>query len=689
MKVNKENEKVTQQQISNNALFLHEFMKNIDIRLFTPSFYKYIMDFLQIEKVRKYKNQFVINTFIPPFPGPAFDRFLSTYFSDAKRTPIQSVDLAVTNACVFNCWHCYNAGRVLNDIPTQSMQKIVQQLQELGAIVINFTGGEPCLRHDIADICSSLKENSCGVLATTGYGFTDDLAKRLRDTRVYSISISLDSANEQEHDRMRGAPGAFKIALKGIETAKKWGFYTYTCAVPSKKLLQENNFRKLVELNVNLGVNELQLIEPAPAGKIASAKLDFGEKEFETVFRYMAEYNQQEERIAISSFAHMESPDFFGCGAGHSHIYIDGSGEVSPCNMIPVTYGNAVTEDLLTIISRIQRDFKHPYRFCVAHALQNFFVEHSKNIKPVPADTIPKIPLPEEEGLPRFFEILENKDQEVAAEEEIIMGYDTASSTYEDYWLSVASGPIEQLFANLEIASGIHAIDCGCGTGYSTIKLAKKIGPEGKVTAIDLSPGMIETAKKRIRQLTISNVEFKVADVLEELGRTPSASHDIAILTWLIGYVGCDEIFPLLKRILKPGGSLGFVAHLDRSPLVPIEVFEEITRIEPESLIKAVKLKFPKDSDETEQHLKQAGFEIKWIKQGTFDFICHKGTEVYDHVMKSGAGTTFYYSLKPSERERLANEFIQRIDKRYQNTKEITIVHEYVVGIGLKPHAGG
>ncbi len=669
--------------MKDNDLFLSELMKTVDIRLFTPSFYQYFLDFLEIEKVRRYRNQFVINTFIPPFPGAAFDRFLSTYFGTEKRTPIQSVDLAVTNACVFNCWHCYNAERMLCDLPTESMQKIVQQLQELGAIVINFTGGEPCLRHDIVEICASLWDDSCGILATTGYGFTDDIAERLRETSVYSISISLDSADEKDHDRKRGVQGAFKIALKGIKMAKKWGFYTYTCTVPSKKLLEEDNFRKLVELNESLGVNELQLIEPAPAGKIVSTKLDFSEKEFEKIFQYMGDYNQREDGIAISSFAHMESPEFFGCGAGQSHIYVDGTGEVSPCNMIPVSYGNAAKEDLKTIITRMQSDFKHPYTVCLAWMLQDFFSEHSKKAKPVPIDAVPSIPLPQEEELPRFFQLLETKDQEVAGEEEIILGYDGASSTYEDHWLSVASRPIDEMFEKLEIKPGTRAIDCGCGTGYSTVILAERVGTKGKIIAIDLSSGMIEHAKRRIQQLSLSNIEFRIGDVLEELRKMPPESIDVAVMTWLIGYVGCWEIFPLLNRVLKPGGIVGFVAHLDRSPLVPIEVFEEITREEPQSLMKAVKLKFPKDADEIEKHLKVSGFKTLWIRQSTFDFVCHKGQEVFDHVMKSGAGTTFYYALKSSERERIAREFVRRIDNRYQKASEITIVHEYIVGIGI------
>jgi MoaA/NifB/PqqE/SkfB family radical SAM enzyme/ubiquinone/menaquinone biosynthesis C-methylase UbiE len=669
--------------MKDNELFLNEFMNDVDMRLFTPSLYQYLQDFFEIEKVRRFGHQYIINTFIPPFPGPAFDRFLSAYFDPEKRTPIQSVDLAVTNACVFNCWHCYNAGRLLDDMSTETLQNIVLKLQSLGAIVINFTGGEPCLRRDIVEICSAIRADSCGILATTGYGFTDDIAARLRETGVYSISVSLDSADEREHDRRRGAKGAFKIALKGIETARKAGFYTYTCAVPSKHLLEEENFRRLVDLNKALEVNELQLIEPAPAGRIASAELDFGEAEIESIFQYMHDYNRREDRIAISSFAHMESPQFFGCGAGQSHIYIDGTGEVSPCNMLPISYGNASRESLETIISKMQADFKQPCQTCLAYLLQDFFKEHCRGVKPTAIDIVPPLPLPTKADLPRFFEIIKSQDREIAGNEEIILGYDGASTTYEDYWLSVASGPIDELFENLEIKADYRALDCGCGTGYSTAKLAKMVGAGGKVISIDLSSGMIETARRLVEQQGLSNVEFRIADVLEELKKMPPSSADAAVLSWLIGYVGCREIFPLLKKALRPGGIMGFVAHLDRSPLVPIEVFEELAREEPQSLMKAVRLKFPRNADETERHLIESGFKVKWIKQGTFDFVCSEGREVYDHVMNSGAGTTFYYALKPSARRRLAEEFVRRIDRRYKEAAQITISHDYVVGIGI------
>jgi MoaA/NifB/PqqE/SkfB family radical SAM enzyme/protein-L-isoaspartate O-methyltransferase len=666
--------------MTTNELFLNDFMKHVDMRFFTPSLYQYLQDFLQIAKVRRYHDQYVVTTFIPPFPGKPFDRFMSAYFGGEGRTAIQSVDLAVTNACIFNCWHCYNAGRVVSDLPTETLQRVVSRLQDLGAIVVNFTGGEPCLRPDLIDIVSKLREDSCGIVATTGYGFTDELAARLRDTRVYSISISLDSADEHEHDSRRGRPGAFKIALKAIATAKRHGFYTYTCAVPTRRLLEGDNFHRLVELNKMLEVDELQLIEPTPAGRILETDIGFGEAEFARVFELMAQYNAQDDGIAISSFAHMESPEFFGCGAGHSHIYVDGSGEVSPCNMMPISYGNVLTDDLGTIVARMQSEIRHPYSICLAHQLRGYFSECAKHGRPAPVSEVPPIPLPDE-PLPRFFQILEQQPHEVAGHSETILGYSDASSTYEDHWLKVASSPIEEMFAQLKVEPGATAIDCGCGTGYSTAKLASLVGPTGKVVGIDLTEGMVRKAQGRVRRGGFSNVEFRIGDVLEQLQLMPENSADIAVMTWLIGYVALNEILPLLKRVLKPGGTIGFVAHLDRSPQVPLEVFETITRENPGVLLKAVRMKFPLDATESRHCLDSCGFKTSRLFEGSFDFVCLTGREVYDHIMKSGAGTTFYYSLAPAAREQLAAEFIERIEQQFTGKPEIRISHRYVVGV--------
>jgi MoaA/NifB/PqqE/SkfB family radical SAM enzyme/ubiquinone/menaquinone biosynthesis C-methylase UbiE len=648
----KRNMQVEVKKLNTNEQFLKAFMRNVDLQIFTPSIFSFFSDFLSIERVRKYGERYVISTFIPPFPGKAFDRFMGTFFGSDGHSPVQAVDLAVTNGCIFNCRHCYNAGRVIADPTTRQLRSLVAELQEQGAFVINFTGGEPCLRRDLPEICEELHDDTSAIISTTGYGFTDELAGALRERGVYGISISLDSADEQEHDRKRGAKGAYKIALNGIETALKHGFYTYTCVVPSKATLDEANFSRLVEMNHSLGVYEIQILEPAPAGKLLHSSQLLEEEDFETILRYMAELNSKDNGPAISSFAHLESPEFFGCGAGFSHIYIDGSGEVSPCNMMPVTFGNAYTGDLKAIIERMQDALKRPCRMCRAYAQREYFQANAGRGHLIPEWESTNMPL-YDDGLPRFYELISGADNEITGNDEIVSGYSKASETYNDYWLSVASGPIEEMFQQLKAGPGVTALDCGCGTGYTTARLANMIGSEGRLTGIDLTAEMVEKAKKRFSGHGMARPQFRIGDVLTELGRIEPGSIDVATLTWLIGYVGCDEVFPQLAKAMKPGGMIGLVAHLDRSPELPFGVFEDLVRENPGVMDKAVRMKFPLNDDDLRKALNSAGFKIEFLKSGTFSVFCHTGREVFDHVMKSGAGTTFYYAVKESARQQM------------------------------------
>jgi MoaA/NifB/PqqE/SkfB family radical SAM enzyme len=407
-----------EKEMKDNELFFAEMMKKVDTTFFAPAVFDYFRDYLSVEKVRRFGDRFVLNCFIPPFPSAAFDRFLAACFGAEGEVPAFSADFAVTNACVFNCYHCSNAGRVVHDLPTEVLKGAVREFQDLGTIVFNFTGGDPCLRHDLPEICAALRDDSCGIVSTTGYGFTDEMAERLRETGVYSIAISLDSPDEKEHDKKRGIKGAFAIALKGIETAKKWGFYNYTCAVPTAELLKEENFGKLIELNDELGVNELQLLEPAPAGRLFAGKAGFGPAEYEKEVAYMKQYNARDRGVAISSLANFESPEFFGCSAGVSHFYVDGAGEVSPCNFLPVSYGNIADEPVSNILSRMRADYDRPFSNCLAWTLHEYFKKHAKGDAPRRVDELPPVPLPGDEPLPRFFSVLAEIQQGAAGTED-------------------------------------------------------------------------------------------------------------------------------------------------------------------------------------------------------------------------------------------------------------------------------
>ena len=104
------------------------------------------------------------------------------------------------------------------------------------------------------------------------------------------------------------------------------------------------------------------------------------------------------------------------------------------------------------------------------------------------------------------------------------------------------------------------ALDIGCGTGEFSRLLAKRVE---KVVAIDLSPGMIEVAKQRSRQL--SNIDFQVADVLQ--WELPTENFDVIVSIATLHHLPVESLLPNLKAALKPGGRLVILDLLEQENL--------------------------------------------------------------------------------------------------------------------------
>jgi demethylmenaquinone methyltransferase/2-methoxy-6-polyprenyl-1,4-benzoquinol methylase len=99
-----------------------------------------------------------------------------------------------------------------------------------------------------------------------------------------------------------------------------------------------------------------------------------------------------------------------------------------------------------------------------------------------------------------------------------------------------------------------HCIDLACGTGDVTAKLARRF-PEGRVVGIDLTPAMIEVARKRCDR---PNVEFRVADMCQsgiDEGWADVVTGSYALRNAPV----LDEALAEVRRVLKPGGYAAFL----------------------------------------------------------------------------------------------------------------------------------
>ena len=124
----------------------------------------------------------------------------------------------------------------------------------------------------------------------------------------------------------------------------------------------------------------------------------------------------------------------------------------------------------------------------------------------------------------------------------------------------------------LDVQSGMDVLDAGCGPGRVTIPLAKAVGREGRVVALDVQEGMLARIRKKATSQGLDNIELLHAALGE--GQLPYNQFDRALLVTVLGEIPDRErALAELFSCLKPGGVLAvteviFDPHFQRRSTV-------------------------------------------------------------------------------------------------------------------------
>jgi len=108
---------------------------------------------------------------------------------------------------------------------------------------------------------------------------------------------------------------------------------------------------------------------------------------------------------------------------------------------------------------------------------------------------------------------------------------------------------------HLDLHRGQRVLDAGCGPGRLTIPIARAVGEEGSVLAVDLQEAMIRRARAKVQRAFLGNIEFLQAGLGE--GKLPVGRFDRAVLSTVLGEI--PDRPAALREIaasLKPGGFL-------------------------------------------------------------------------------------------------------------------------------------
>jgi ubiquinone/menaquinone biosynthesis C-methylase UbiE len=164
----------------------------------------------------------------------------------------------------------------------------------------------------------------------------------------------------------------------------------------------------------------------------------------------------------------------------------------------------------------------------------------------------------------------------------------------------------ERVIDALKIPAGSTVADIGAGTGYFSLRMAKRIGPKGRVLATDVQPEMIRLLSDNAKKAGLKNVEPILCT--ETDAKLPPGKVDLALMVDVYHELQDPEgTMAQIRRALKPEGRLVLVEYRAEDPSVPIKPEHKTT-------LRQVRYE-----------IEPMGFRLKEV----FEFLPHQHVEVF------------------------------------------------------------
>lgn len=128
----------------------------------------------------------------------------------------------------------------------------------------------------------------------------------------------------------------------------------------------------------------------------------------------------------------------------------------------------------------------------------------------------------------------------------------------------------------LAIRPGMVVADVGAGTGYMSLRLAKRVGPSGKVYANDLQPEMLRRLRENAANAGFTNIETVQGEEADP--KLPAARMDLVLLVDVYHeFSKPRQMIDKIRESMKPDGRLVLLEYRKEDPSVPIREEHKMT----------------------------------------------------------------------------------------------------------------
>ena len=245
----------------------------------------------------------------------------------------------LTYACNLQCVHCLSSSgmRDPRELTTEQAKAVLDELRDMQVFYINIGGGEPMVRRDFFEILEHAQRCNIGVkFSTNGAFISAESARRLAAMNYLDIQISLDGADRETNDRVRG-DGSYDTAIEAMEhlRAANFGPFKISVVMTRHNVSQLDDFKALAD---SYGA-QLRITRLRPAGRGADTwnELHPTNDQQRVIYDWLIHHG--ENVLTGDSFFHLNAfgeslPGLNLCGAGRVVCLIDPLGDVYACPFV-------------------------------------------------------------------------------------------------------------------------------------------------------------------------------------------------------------------------------------------------------------------------------------------------------------------------------------------------------------------
>jgi ubiquinone/menaquinone biosynthesis C-methylase UbiE len=135
----------------------------------------------------------------------------------------------------------------------------------------------------------------------------------------------------------------------------------------------------------------------------------------------------------------------------------------------------------------------------------------------------------------------------------------------------------DQLLKALALKRGMVVVDMGAGSGYFSFPMAARVGPKGRILAVDIQKEMLDIIRKRMKTRKVSNIEPVLGTITDP--KLPAGKVDLILMVDVYHEFSHPwEMTAAMVKALKVGGKLVFVEYRLEDPEVPIKLVHKMTQ---------------------------------------------------------------------------------------------------------------